>query len=479
MRQILLLAVAGGVACGASKGRDDVPAGHAREASDAGPGEGGGSFDDEEPNTRWVLGAALDAEPYTPAGASHYFSLRTSAKRGGAAQKVSLAGAASLTSRGVDGTFSGADRRFGGLVFSEGALRITLQVTGGDASITHYSARVQKGKGPVVQVCEDAIPLAGIIDRTGKHVASPDRITLACSDGAAHKCAVWGYPPGSSGSALWGAHQACMQMVTANYCGDGEAPTRVGTSIRFYDAVGVHPIPDGLRLPAITARQWPPNTEDYYFEAAFTGQHDEAVCLGKLRWPLITSRCAAKVPDCPDRAGVDDLVDKGAVLLVASKYNQLRLDRWQRKAGRHVDRVATVRGYFNAADQEIKPPWDGYTHEGHDGVLLRVPPGSAPHLIEVAMFESLSGEDRFVARSDDRRFADPRAFRRDGFEGYAFPAPSNKRLPLRLYRRGEAKASMVEHVSTTLDPSAMAALGYELAPDASGSAIIGWIPAAP
>src|SRR5262249_15574055 len=155
--------------------------------------------------------------------------------------------------------------------------------------VTHYTLDYQTGSGPYAPLCDDAIPLTGVIDTTGAHLASPSRLTFACSDGAAHKCARFGYPGGRSRSALLGVHPACMQMVTADDCANGLPNTRVGTSIEFYDNAGVHQITAGTRIPTMTVATWPPNTTDYYFEAAFQASHTVAVCTGKKRWPLITN----------------------------------------------------------------------------------------------------------------------------------------------------------------------------------------------
>lgn len=472
MRKLLLLAIWG---CGGVHGGESL---QAAGGLDAGV-DGGPAIYDEEPNGRWILGAALDVAPYTPAGATQYFSVGTAATRRGVLQKVTFAGAASLTSSGADGVFGGIDKRFDELVFVEGALRVTIAVAGGTASVTQYSLDVQNGNDPIARVCDAAIPLTGVIDRTGKHVATPNRITFACGDGAASKCAAFGYPAGASGSQFWGAHQGCMQMVTANYCADGVPATRVGTSIRFYDNAGVYQIPDGTQIGAITAATWPPNPDDYYFEAAFTGLHTEAVCLARLRWPIFGSSCAATLPDCTGGT-VDALIDPhGALLFVASKYNQLRLDRWQKRAGSAVvDRVATVRGYFNAGDLAIKPPWDGYTYEGRDGVLLRVPPDSVPAtaLHEVSLFRTIATAERFVARSNDVRFANAQVFANDGFEGYVYRDPSPGRTALRMYKR---TAATTERLASTLDPADAAGLGYIPDLDSTGTPIIGWIAPAP
>lgn len=69
-----------------------------------------------------------------------------------------------------------------------------------------------------VFVCDDVISLTGIFTRGGQHLVASDYLTLACSDGVVHKCAVFGYLVGLLDGLLWSVHQACVQMVNANYC---------------------------------------------------------------------------------------------------------------------------------------------------------------------------------------------------------------------------------------------------------------------
>jgi ADYC domain len=416
---------------------------------------------DEDFNGPLILGAALEDPKYKPASSAQYFSVGTAATRGPYAEVVAFAGGASLASRGADGSLRGADPKFSNLVFAEG---IRLTVLSGDSNVTHYKLDAQTSPGVFTPLCSDAIPLAGVFDTTGQHLDSPTRITLACSDGAAHKCVRFGYPPGAtSGSPSWGVHQACVQAVTAAYCASEGSNTRSGTSIRFYDDAGVNQVPPGLHLPVITPALWPPGPSEYYFETAFTANHEDALCVGKLRWPLTTNTCATLLPDCPGTT-VDPLLARGGVFFVASRYNQLRLDRWIKGS----DHVATVRGY--RGPETILPPADGYVFEGNDGVLLRVPPQSVPPppVTEVSLFRQLSNNDRFLAKSSDARFLTP-AFANEGFEGFVY----NQFIPglksLRLYGK------VNDRTATTEDAAAMTAKGYGSIPDNTGSNLIGWV----
>jgi len=66
--------------------------------------------------------------------------------------------------------------------------------------------------------------------------------TLTCTSGAEGKCVRFGYKPwanGPDGTPLLAYWQACIRMVRADYCGDGEPHTRDGTLIDLYDKLGV------------------------------------------------------------------------------------------------------------------------------------------------------------------------------------------------------------------------------------------------
>ncbi len=65
---------------------------------------------------------------------------------------------------------------------------------------------------------------------------------LTCTSGAQGKCVRFGYKPwarGPDGTALLAHWQACIRMVRADYCGDGEPHTRDGTLIDMYDKLGI------------------------------------------------------------------------------------------------------------------------------------------------------------------------------------------------------------------------------------------------
>ena len=94
---------------------------------------------------------------------------------------------------------------------------------------------------------------------------------VTCSSGAIGKCVRLGYKPWKrlpDGTALWDHHQACVRMMRADYCGDGQSFTRDGTLIDLYDRLGLQkdePAP-GMR-----------------FEAGWG--KDGAICVARARIP--------------------------------------------------------------------------------------------------------------------------------------------------------------------------------------------------
>jgi hypothetical protein len=426
---------------------------------------------DEEINGRSIVGAVFESATYVPEGATEYFSVGTTGVRGltRTIETIAFTGGASLKPSPINPNLVG-------LILSSGDVRLKIASVRPDGAITHYGLDASVAGGPFTRACDDAIPLYGVVGRNGEHRGTPGHITFACSDGAEHKCARFGYPPGLPGSPLWGVHQACVQGVIADYCGEGRSNTRIGTSIRFTDNAGVYQVAPGTQLPVMTAASWPPSADEYYFEAAFEASHTTAVCSARARWPLITDSCIAAIPDCPNDT-VDNLIDPGgATLFIASMYNQLRLDRWRSNEGNDADRVSTVRGYFNAGDAAMMPPWPGYVHDGNDGMLLRVPPTSVPlgNLIAVSMFRSSSG-DSFVARSDDARFTvSATAFTNLGQEGYVYKYQSDvpNGRELRLYRH----RTNGDRTATTGAPADLAVQGYDpLIDPATGNNLIGYM----
>ena len=117
-----------------------------------------------------------------------------------------------------------------------------------------------------------AFPLAGRWTASGEHLpAAPGVFNVTCSSGAIGKCVRFGYKPWQrlpDGTSLWDHHQACVRMMRADYCGDGQSFTRDGTLIDLYDRLGLQkdePAP-GMR-----------------FEAGWG--KDGAICVARVRIP--------------------------------------------------------------------------------------------------------------------------------------------------------------------------------------------------
>jgi hypothetical protein len=109
------------------------------------------------------------------------------------------------------------------------------------------------------------------------------------------KCVHFGYKPwrDANGESLWGYHQACVRMLTADYGGDCFSHTRDEILIDFSDRLGIqrfHPGPGG---PALN------------FEAAWGAEG--AVCVRRTRIPELLSitELAERYPQLVGRIGPD------------------------------------------------------------------------------------------------------------------------------------------------------------------------------
>jgi hypothetical protein len=180
--------------------------------------------------------------------------------------------------------------------------------------ILHHDFQTPDGQGGWKPACEpDA---SG--ERWGFPVALPEghpgrdnTITLTCASGAVGKCARFGYRPWAQdpqGEDLMPLHAACVRMVRADYCGDGEAYTKNGTTIDTYDDLGIQ-----TRGLADDAR--------YAFEAGWTGQG--AVCVNHTRWSDLLSR-EQLLAQCPSLAAVPVCDEASARALGARLFNNSR-----------------------------------------------------------------------------------------------------------------------------------------------------------
>lgn len=144
------------------------------------------------------------------------------------------------------------------------------------------------------------------------HPGRERQITLSCASGAVVKCARWGYPPwakGPNGEDLVSLHAACVRMVRADYCGDGEAHTKDGTSIDNYDDLGIQ-------------KRGAADDPSYVFEAGWSGQG--AVCVAHTRWSDLLTLEQLKTR-CPRLAAVPVCDEASARQLGARMFNASRL----------------------------------------------------------------------------------------------------------------------------------------------------------
>ena len=95
--------------------------------------------------------------------------------------------------------------------------------------------------------------------------APPGEFELTCTAGVHGKCIRFGYLPWQ-GEPMRGLYNGCIRIMRADYCGDGEATTRDGTLIDFYDDYGIQ------TLDEQSART---------FEAGWTAAG--AVCVSHVR----------------------------------------------------------------------------------------------------------------------------------------------------------------------------------------------------
>jgi len=163
-----------------------------------------------------------------------------------------------------------------------------------------------------------AVPMAGLYSLlTGMPVMSVGMFTFACRYAALQKCNEYGYPdwdnrleyqnaPLKTGPSqvrdLANYHDACVRMVRADYCGDGQGHTINGTTIDIYDNLNFN--------TEVTSED---GSDGYYFEAEWGA--DGAWCINKTRWQsqsytgsLANNNDGAKNPDwqyildhCPER----------------------------------------------------------------------------------------------------------------------------------------------------------------------------------
>jgi hypothetical protein len=149
------------------------------------------------------------------------------------------------------------------------------------ADLLRHGFRVQDESGAWTPACSpnaDGETWGFPIALPEGHPGREGAITLTCVSGAVGKCARFGYAPwrkGPKGEDLLPYHAACVRMVRADYCGDGVAHTKEGTSIDLYDDLGL---------------QSPSTREDAEFALEAGWASGGAVCVSHTRWPDLLTR---------------------------------------------------------------------------------------------------------------------------------------------------------------------------------------------
>jgi hypothetical protein len=151
-------------------------------------------------------------------------------------------------------------------------------------------------------------PLAGRWHSDGAmEPEEPGNFEIVCTSGARGKCVRFGYLPWVS-AAMRDIYDACVRLVRADYCGDGEATTRDGMRIDLYDDRGI---------------QQPDIDPTHEFEAGWT--EAGAVCVHHVRVKenISLERLAASCPRLRDRLGATCTEERaralGATLFVRSQ----------------------------------------------------------------------------------------------------------------------------------------------------------------
>lgn len=136
---------------------------------------------------------------------------------------------------------------------------------------------------------------------TGAKVSPrPDKaLTFACKDGALAKCVLFGYRPWATvnGVSLADHHQACTRMVRADYCGDGQAHTALGTPIHVLDQLGIQT--PAANTSYVVEAEWGPNG---------------AVCLNPSNTRHANQTIGCNIPTCGASFASGGLIQSGKIV---------------------------------------------------------------------------------------------------------------------------------------------------------------------
>ena len=109
-----------------------------------------------------------------------------------------------------------------------------------------YTFQHYDGQGNVANLCEpdpqgdlSAIPIADMTvnNTTGDLIARNNTLYLACTSGAIGKAVLWDYMPWDISMAEF---EAVVRVVRADYCGDGQSWTTLGSPLQLKDVWGVN-----------------------------------------------------------------------------------------------------------------------------------------------------------------------------------------------------------------------------------------------
>ena len=195
-------------------------------------------------------------------------------------------------------------------------VRVDPQDPAGEILLHRFSVRA--GDGDWQNPCEadregrqEGLPLAGRWDADSRFQRDGAHFAISCTSGAQAKCVRFGYKPwalAADGTALTAHYEACVHMVRADYCGNGEASTRNGTEIDIYDRQG--------SLKAETGA-------DFRFEAGWSAEGAVCVAHTRIAENLDLDALAARCPRLRGALGVD-CTEQRAQALGALVFNRSR-----------------------------------------------------------------------------------------------------------------------------------------------------------
>ncbi len=181
------------------------------------------------------------------------------------------------------------------------------------SDVYFYDIKTESSPGVWESACTDAAgnPVEAIALKnhwnttTARRESMNDAITWACRGAALAKAVEWGYRPWAThdGVALDDFHAAAVNMIRADYCGEGEAHTANGNAIDVADKLGLQVHETAWPVEA----KWGPNG---------------AVCLNtprKLFWPRETIPCANELPACTN----NDPAEFGGLLMTRAIPNDI------------------------------------------------------------------------------------------------------------------------------------------------------------